>query len=267
MYGLILPKNGCFFLLSTFEASASVGHYFLSFLLGLFAEDLSALCWLLLLQEWLSLFFFFCWLCRFLPFQSFLEVLLSWDFFSYLKLCAALRKPEEVLFRYHSSFPWNTFIDFSSSFLQSLSHNSIKLSQISFSWFAVKYVIMFASILFSRISYFSERRSWKCISDLNFSTLSSVRISVSRVSRVSQHLEFSILFHKWEIHPLHLKAFVLSFPFAACWRSISFIPVLTAFATSFALFDTVSINCSDKWHCFELLSLILLIRVLSNPCV
>ena len=38
---------------------------------------------------------------------------------------------------------------------------------------------MFASTLFSRISYFYERRSCKCISVLNFSTLSSVRISVS----------------------------------------------------------------------------------------
>ena len=118
LYGLILPKTGHFFLLFTFEAWASVGHSFLSFLLGLFAEDLFQLCWLLLvLRERLSLFFFFlCWLCRFLPFQSLLEVLLSWDFFPCLKLCVALRKPEEALFRYHSFFPWNTFIDFSSSF-------------------------------------------------------------------------------------------------------------------------------------------------------
>ena len=264
MYGLILPKNGGFFLLSTFEASASVGHSFLSFLLGLFAEDLSGLCWLLLLQEWLSLFFFFCWLCWFLPFQSFLEVLLSWDFFSYLKLCAALWKPEQVLFRYHSSFPWNTFIDFSSSFLQSLFHNSIKLSQISFSWFAVKYVIMFDQYYLAVFHTFLNAGLVNVFPIWIFlHHISSVRISVSRVSRVSQRL----LFHKWEIRLLHLKAFVLSFPFAACRRSISFIPVLTALATSFALFDIVSINYSDKWHCFELLSLILLIRVLSNPCV
>ena len=99
-----LPKNGRFFLLSTFEASASVGHSVLSFLMRLFVEVLCELCWLLLLRERLSLLFFFlCRLCWFLTFRSFLEFLLSWDFFSYLKLCAALRKPEEALFRYYSS--------------------------------------------------------------------------------------------------------------------------------------------------------------------
>ena len=60
LYGLILPKNGRFFLLSTFEASASVGHSFLSFLKSLFVEGLCELCWLLLLlRKRLSLFSFF----------------------------------------------------------------------------------------------------------------------------------------------------------------------------------------------------------------
>ena len=49
--------NDRFFVLSTFEASASVGQSFLSFLLGLFDEGLCELCWLLLLlREQLSLF-------------------------------------------------------------------------------------------------------------------------------------------------------------------------------------------------------------------
>ena len=60
LYGLVLPKNGCFFFLFNFEASASVGHSFLSFLMDLFVESLCELCWLvLLLRERLSLFFFF----------------------------------------------------------------------------------------------------------------------------------------------------------------------------------------------------------------
>ena len=106
-------KKWSFFLLSTFEASASVGHSLLSFLIRLFVEVLCELCWLLLLRERLSLLFFF--LCRlycFLPFQSFLEFLLSWDFSSYLKLCAALRKPEEALFRYYSSlFRYHSYFE------------------------------------------------------------------------------------------------------------------------------------------------------------
>ena len=71
-------KNGRFFLLSTFGASANVGHSFLSFLMSLFVEGLYELCWsLLLLREQLSLFFsFFCWLCPFLPFRSVLEMII-----------------------------------------------------------------------------------------------------------------------------------------------------------------------------------------------
>ena len=40
-------------------------------------------------------------------------------FFSFFKLFAAFRRPEEWWFRYHSAFPWNILINFSSSFLQS----------------------------------------------------------------------------------------------------------------------------------------------------
>ena len=58
---------------------------------------------------------------------------------------------------------------------------------------------------------------------------------------------------------------VLSFPFSACWRSISFIPVFTAVATSFALFDIVSTNCSDKRFCFELQSKYYLIQSKRQP--
>ena len=61
--------------------------------------------------------FFVCWLCRFVPLRSYSEFLLSWDFFSFLKLCVALLKPEEALFRYHSSSSWNILIDFFLVFL------------------------------------------------------------------------------------------------------------------------------------------------------
>ena len=145
--------------------------------MGLFVADLCDLFWLwLLLWEPLSLFFFFpSWLCRFLPFQSILEFLLSWDYFSCLKLCAALWKPEEALFKYHSSFPGNIFIHFFFFFLA--------VSPIIQLW--IKNATMFASTLFSRISHFSERTSCKCISDLNFPTLSSVWISVFSFVSVS----------------------------------------------------------------------------------
>ena len=53
---LFYQKMVVFFLLSTSEASASVGHSFLSFLMGLLVEGLWELCWLLLLlRERLSL--------------------------------------------------------------------------------------------------------------------------------------------------------------------------------------------------------------------
>ena len=74
-----------------------------------------------------------CWLYWFLTsnhFRSFCYLDVS---FLFLKLRAALRKPKEALFRYHFSFPWKILIDFSSFFLQSLSHNSIRLPQMSFS--------------------------------------------------------------------------------------------------------------------------------------
>ena len=60
LYNLFYKKNGRLFLLSSFEASASVGHSFLSFLMVLFVESLCELCWLLLLlPERISFFFLF----------------------------------------------------------------------------------------------------------------------------------------------------------------------------------------------------------------
>ena len=49
LYDIILHKNGCFFLLSSFKARAGVGRYFLSFLMGLFIGSLCELCWVSLL--------------------------------------------------------------------------------------------------------------------------------------------------------------------------------------------------------------------------
>ena len=97
LYGLILWKNSRFLFLFSFEGSVGVRHSFLPFLMGLFVEGLRELCWLLLLlEERLSLFFFFlCRLCWVLPFGSFLESLLSWDFFLFLKFvqyCGNLKK-------------------------------------------------------------------------------------------------------------------------------------------------------------------------------
>ena len=94
-------------------------------------------------------------------------------FFSFLKVCAVLWKPEEAVFVLKK-----ILIDFFSYFLQSLSNNSIRLSKLSFSQFAVKFVVMLAPTLFSRISYLFECRSCKCISDLNFPIVGDVRISV-----------------------------------------------------------------------------------------
>ena len=63
---LYYQKNGRFFLPSTFEAPASAGHSFLSFLMGFFAEGLCELCWLLLLFLLLERLSFFSFL-EFLP--------------------------------------------------------------------------------------------------------------------------------------------------------------------------------------------------------
>ena len=56
-------------------------------------------------------------------------------------------------------------------FLATQPHNSISLSQILLSQFTEKGFIMFASTLLNRISDFSESRSCKDISSLNFSTI------------------------------------------------------------------------------------------------
>ena len=62
---------------------------------------------------------------------------------------------------------------------------------------------------------------------------------------------------------LTFKTFLLSFLFSAFGRSISFIPVFTAVAISFALFDIAYINCSDARYCFKLPSFNSLYSVLS----
>ena len=116
-----LPKNWSFLLsISFLKLQLVYVILFPPFLMGLFTEGVCALYWLLLpLREWLLFsFFFLCWLCLFLPFQSFSKFQLSWDFFSFLKLCAELWKPEEVLFTsplLYESF-WLVFTHLSCSF-------------------------------------------------------------------------------------------------------------------------------------------------------
>ena len=138
-------------------------------------------------------FFFLCWLCRFLPFRLFLEFLLSWDF-SCLKLSAALRKPKEALLRYHSSFPWSILIDFRSYFFlfllflfmfSSYFSPTVQFNNSIVFIVCCKVCCHFCINTIYPISYFSERRSFKCISDLNYSTLSSFLISISSFASFS----------------------------------------------------------------------------------
>ena len=134
LYGLILPKNGRSFLLSTFDASASVGHSFFVIFYWLISWEFM---WVMVAVTSTSRTAIIVFLLSLLivPVSTFpiiFGVSTSFRFFC-LKLRAALRKPKEALFRYHYSFQWNLLIDFSSSFFQSFSHNSIKMSQISFS--------------------------------------------------------------------------------------------------------------------------------------
>ena len=130
LYGLILPKSGRFFLLSTFDASASVGHsFFVIFYWFVSWEFMWVMVAVTSISRTATIVFRLSLLI--VPVSTFpiiFGVSASCRFFR-----AALRKPEEALFRYHYSFQWNILIDFSSSFFQSLSHDSIKMSQISFS--------------------------------------------------------------------------------------------------------------------------------------